>query len=133
MSNEMVVTFPGGRRVNASYGDFEIATDQSVKHGGDASASEPFDFFLASLATCAGAFVVGFCRNREISTEGMRLIQSWTRGKDGSMAQISIQIEVPKDFPSKYHSALVRVANQCTAKKTIENPPEFVVETVVRA
>ena len=51
--DEMTVTFPGGRRVNASYGDFEIATDQSPDHGGDASAPEPFDLFLASLATCA--------------------------------------------------------------------------------
>jgi hypothetical protein len=62
----------------------------------------------------------------------MRLTQRWTRDKDGNIAQISIQIEVPDDFPAKHHSALVRVANQCTAKKTIENPPEFVVQTVSR-
>jgi ribosomal protein S12 methylthiotransferase accessory factor len=129
----MIVSFPGGRRVAATYNTFEIMTDQSVEHGGEASAPEPFDLFLASLATCAGAYVVGFCRNRDIPTEGMRLVQSWTRDKDGKVTDISIQIEVPEDFPSKYHSALVRVANKCSVKKTIENSPRFKVETMVRS
>jgi ribosomal protein S12 methylthiotransferase accessory factor len=38
---------------------------------------------------------------------------------------------VPPDFPDRYHDALVRVANKCAVKKAFENPPEFVVETVV--
>ena len=42
-----------------------------------------------------------------------------------------LSIEVPADFPDKYRKALVRAASQCSVKKTIENPPEFQVETVV--
>jgi len=133
MSREMVVTFPGGRRVNASYDDFEVGTDQSEKNGGDGSAPEPYDLFLASLATCAGAYVIGFCRNRDISTDGVRIVQTWDRDKDGKVITISIRIEVTEDFPAKYHDALIRVANKCSVKKTIENPPEFRVETRVRS
>ncbi|MBD3852836.1 MAG: osmotically inducible protein OsmC, partial [Acidobacteria bacterium] len=47
------------------------------------------------------------------------------------LTNVRIAIEVPSDFPGKYHDALVRVANQCKVKKTLEFPPEFVVETVV--
>ena len=132
MSNEMTVTFPGGRRVNASYDDFEVETDQSEKNGGDGSAPEPNDLFLASLATCAGAYVVGFCGNRDIPTDDVRIVQTCDRDKDGKLVTISIRIEVPKDFPAKYHDALIRVANKCSVKKTMENPPEFRVETRVR-
>lgn len=131
-SNTMTVTFPGGKRVDATYGKFEIATDQSVDSGGDASAPEPFDLFLASLATCAGIYVLGFCQKREISHDGIRLTQKWERDeKTKRLTEIRISIEVPPDFPEKYHDALVRVANQCAVKKTIENPPEFDVRTVV--
>jgi ribosomal protein S12 methylthiotransferase accessory factor len=134
MNNQMTVSFPGGKRVNAAFGGFEIATDQCVDSGGEASAPEPFDFFLASLATCAGIYVLGFCQKRDIPHDGLRLVQNWDRDeKTGRLTTVRISIEVPADFPDKYRDALVRVANQCTVKKTLENPPEFIVETVVRS
>ena len=130
-NNSMTVSFPGGKRVNASYNGFEIATDQDTESGGDGSAPEPYDYFLASLATCAGIYVLGFCQKRDIPYEGISLSQSWEREeKTRRLTNVRIAIEVPSDFPDKYRAALVRVANQCAVKKALENPPEFVVETV---
>jgi len=132
MSRQMRVSFPGGKRVTAAWGTFEVNTDQSEKHGGDGSAPEPFDLFLASLATCAGIYVLGFCQKRNIPHDGVTLTQSWERDeKSRALTSIRIDIHVPPDFPEKYHSALVRAASQCAVKKTIESPPEFHVETLV--
>lgn len=132
--NSMTVRFPGGARVAAGYNGFEIATDQAPDSGGDGSAPEPFDLFLASLATCAGIYVLRFCQKRNIPHDGIRLVQSWERdGQTKRLATIRIAIEVPPEFPAKYHDALVRAANQCAVKKTIESPPDFVVETVVNS
>jgi len=130
-SNTMTVSFPGGKRVNASYEGFEIATDQDTDSGGDGSAPEPFDYFLASLATCAGIYVLGFCQKRDIPYDGISLKQSWEREeKTNRLAAVHISIEVPSGFPDKYHNALVRAASQCSVKKTLESPPDFIVETV---
>ena len=130
----MTVSFPGGKRVNASYNGFEILTDQDRDSGGDGSEPEPFDLFLASLATCAGIYVLGFCQKRDIPHDGISLKQSWElEEKTKRLTDVRIAIEVPADFPEKYHGALVRVANQCKVKKTLESPPEFVVETVVNS
>jgi ribosomal protein S12 methylthiotransferase accessory factor len=132
MNNTMTVSFPGGKRVNASYDGFEIATDQAVDSGGDASAPEPFDLFLASIATCAGIYVLSFCQKRNIPYHGISLTQRWEREeKTNRLAAVRFSIEVPADFPDKYHKALVRAASQCSVKKTLENPPEFTVETIV--
>jgi putative redox protein len=134
MSSEMTVTFPGGKRVDASYNGFTIATDQAVDSGGDGSAPEPFDYFLSSIATCAGIYVLGFCQKREIPYEDVRIVQSWERDDEAKrIATIRIAIEVPPAFPDKYHQALIRAANQCAVKKTMEDPPQFVVETVVNS
>ena len=131
MNNTMNVSFPGGKMVNARYDGFEIATDQAVDSGGTGSAPEPFDYFLASLATCAGIYVLGFCQKRDIPHGGISLTQSWEREeKTKRLTNVRISIEVPADFPDKYRDALVRVANQCLVKKTLESPPEFLVETV---
>ena len=129
--NTMMVSFPGGKRVNATYDGFEIATDQCVDSGGEGTAPEPFDYFLASLATCAGLSVLGFCQKRNIPCDGITLNQSWDlEEKTKRLTRVRIAIEVPADFPDKYRDALVRVANRCKVKKTLEDPPEFEVETV---
>lgn len=131
-NNSMMVTFPGGKRVNAKYNGFEVATDQSPEHGGNGTEPEPFDLFLASLATCAGIYVLSFCQNRDLPHQNIRLTQSWGRDeKSGLLTEVRITISVPPEFPDKYHDALVRVANKCTVKKVMQAPPEFVVETVV--
>ncbi len=36
----------------------------------------PFDLFLASIATCAGIYALGYCRARQLSTEGLAVTQS---------------------------------------------------------
>ena len=131
--NSMSVSFPGGKRVNARYNGFEIATDQCVDPGGEGSAPEPFDYFLASLATCAGIYVLSFCQKRNISYDGIRLTQVWEREeKTNHLTEVHIEIEVPKDFPERYRDALVRAARQCSVKKVLENPPTFRVETVIK-
>jgi ribosomal protein S12 methylthiotransferase accessory factor len=128
----MEIRLGEGRRVRASYGGFEIETDQSLENGGDASAPEPFDLFLASLGTCSGFYVQTFCRTREIDAEGIVLRESWERDDEGRLAEIKIEIEVPESFPERYRKALLRAAGQCSVKKALETPPSVSTELVQR-
>lgn len=126
---ELNVTFPGGKKVNAEMDGFVIPTDQPVSSGGDASAPSPFGYFLASLGTCAGIYVLSFCQQREISTEGMSLTQKMEFADDGEgrkrLSRVVIDITLPPGFPEKYRNAIVKTAELCTVKKVIMNPPEF--------
>jgi ribosomal protein S12 methylthiotransferase accessory factor len=126
----MTVSFPGGKRVTAHYDGFDIATDQGKDSGGEGTAPEPYDLFLASLATCAGYYVCKFCEGRSIPLDGVSLHQSWERSEDKKLVRISIRIRVPPKFPDKYRKALVRAANTCSVKKTLADPPEIVTEIV---
>ncbi len=134
MSSEMIVTFPGGKRVNTRIGAHEIRTDQPVSGGGEDSAPSPFALFLAALGTCAGIFVAGFCQKRGLSTEGIQLRQrNHFDPESGVLARVELDIEVPPEFPEKYRDALVRVADQCSVKRAIQAQPAFEVRTVVTA
>lgn len=131
---EIVVGFPGGSRVDADFGSFTVHTDQPSGHGGQGSAPTPFQTFLAALASCAGLYVLAFCREREIPVAGIRLVQrSETDHATGMVRRIVIDIEVPESFPVKYRAALVRAAEQCTIKKHLEHPPAFAIATRVVA
>jgi ribosomal protein S12 methylthiotransferase accessory factor len=132
MALEIQVTHGGGKKIDAQVSGFTIHTDQSPKGGGEGSAPEPFVLFLSSLATCAGIYVVGFCQARNIPTEGIRLVQDHDFDpKTGKLAKISLRVELPPDFPEKYRDAVARAAASCTVKKTLETPPEMVVESRV--
>jgi ribosomal protein S12 methylthiotransferase accessory factor len=129
---EMTVTFPGGARVDAQFGPHTVRTDQPAHGGGEGSAPTPFATFLASIATCAGIYVLGFCRQRDLPTEGIRITQRSEGNREtGMVERVVLDIHVPPGFPEKYRAALVRSAEQCAVKKHMEQPPAFIVETVV--
>ena len=125
---EMLIDFPGGSRVDAHFRGHTIATDQPPAD----SAPMPFEVFLASIGTCAGIYVLGFCRQRNLPTEGIRIMQrNHTNTMNGMVDEIELEIQVPPTFPAQYYDALVRSAELCKVKKTLENPPTFNVTTKV--
>ncbi len=125
---EMVIDFPGGLRVDAHFGDFTVQTDQPAHAGGDGSAPTPFATFLASLGTCAGIYVLGFCRQRGLPTDGIRLVQKTVMDPATRLiSDISLEIQLPANFPQKYREAVIRAAEQCTVKKNFERPPRIKV------
>ncbi len=132
MASEMIVTFPGRKRVETRIGEHVIRTDQPASGGGEDSAPAPFDLFLAAIGTCAGIYVVGFCQKRELPTEGIRIVQrNHLDPETRVLVRVELDIEVPPSFPEKYRDALVRVADQCAVKKAIQAQPQFEVRTVV--
>jgi putative redox protein len=127
---EMVIDFPGGARVDAHFDNYTVSTDQPPMGGGEGSAPTPFNVFLASIGTCAGIYVLGFCRQRGLPTEGIHLVQRIHRDPEtGMVGEIDLEIQVPPSFPEKYYESLVRTASMCAVKKHIEHPPKFSVIT----
>lgn len=124
---EMLIDFPGGSRVDAHFGPFTVATDQPPA----GSAPTPFAVFLSSIGTCAGIYVLGFCRQRGLPTEGIRIMQRIHSGMNGMVEKIDLEIQVPETFPEKYRDSLIRSAELCAVKKHLENPPMFDVSTKV--
>jgi ribosomal protein S12 methylthiotransferase accessory factor len=125
---DMIIDFPGGSRVDAHFGPFTVATDQPPA----SSAPTPFAVFLASIGTCAGIYVLGFCKQRGIPTDGIRIIQRVHANPMTDMIEkVDLEIEVPEGFPEKYRPSLIHSAELCKVKKHLENPPKFEVTTKV--
>lgn len=129
---DMVVTFPGNKKVSANYKGFDIVSDQRKLAGGDESAPEPFTLFLASIANCGATYIVYFCEKRGISLDGIRLIQKMERDPETRMiSKIKMEVELPADFPEKYKAPLLKAIDLCAVKKHIIQAPEFELYTTV--
>lgn len=128
---EMNIRFPGGLVVEAALDGTAVRTDQPEAVGGGGSAPSPFDLFLASIGTCAGYYALRFCQARELPTEGMTL--KLTAEKDPAVKRVThvtIEIDLPPDFPPRYREAIVRATDQCSVKRHLLDPPE--IEVVAR-
>jgi putative redox protein len=124
---EMEIVFPGGARVDAVMGGgMVIETNQ------DGSAPAPFGLFLASIGTCAGIYVISFCQQRGLPTDGLRIVQRMSTNPFTHLIEkVELDIQLPPDFPEKYRDAVIRSAELCAVKKHLENPPVFDVHTSV--
>jgi putative redox protein len=127
---EMEITFPGGARVDAHFDGLTLKTDQPVQGGGSGSAPTPFATFLASIGTCAGIYVLGFCQQRGLLADGIKIIQRMqSNPMTGLVGKISLEIQLPPDFPEKYKAAVVKSAEMCAVKKHLEHSPIFEITT----
>ena len=127
---ELEIIFPGGKRVDAASNGFVIQTDQPPQGGGEGAAPTPFTLFLASMGTCAGIYVLGFCQQRGIPTDDIRIRQSLEVDSATRMVErVNLDIDLPADFPERYAPALIRSAELCAVKKHLEKPPEFSIQT----
>jgi ribosomal protein S12 methylthiotransferase accessory factor len=123
---ELIIDFPGGTKVDAHFGRFTVQTDQPPT----ATAPSPFDVFLSSIGTCAGIYVLGFCQQRGLPTQGLKIVERVTRNAGGGMVEkIDLEIQLPPGFPEKYREAVINAAQLCAVKKHLEHPPKFEITT----
>lgn len=121
---EMTITMPGDGRVDASWRDLSLTTEQ------DGSAPAPFELFLASIGTCVGIYVARFCQHRGIPTEGIRILQRHVVDREsGHVDRIVLDVALPPEFPEKYREAVIRTAMRCKVKEHLAAPPVVEVTT----
>lgn len=126
----MEITFEGGKVITAHTRGHAIKTDQPLDNGGGNTAPTPFDLYMASIGTCAGVYVKSFCDNRNIPTDKIRIIQKTVFNKETDLPEsITLDIQLPSDFPERYKESVINVAELCKVKKSIVNPPVFKIIT----
>ncbi|EQC44983.1 TIGR03549 family protein [Bacteriovorax sp. BSW11_IV] len=123
------VRFLDNLKLEASFDDFTITTDQPVRYKGDGTAPSPFDYFLASSALCAAYFVKVYCKARNIPTDDIKVSQNNIVDPENRYNQIfNIQIELPESISEHDREGILRAMDRCTVKKVIQTSPQFQIE-----
>jgi ribosomal protein S12 methylthiotransferase accessory factor len=129
---DMIINLSDGKKVDASFKGHIIKTDQPLQGGGEDSAPAPFDLFLASIGTCAGIYVKGFCDSRNIPTDNIKILQTMSYNPQTRLIdKIDLDIKLPDDFPEKFREAVINVADLCAVKKHLHNPPTITVKATL--
>ncbi len=120
------------KKVDVKFDKFEVKSDQPKRGGGDETSPAPFDYFLASVALCAGFYIQAFCQTREIPYDDITITQDFIRDihQDDTKFKFNINVKLPENFPEKYRNAVIQAAKSCAVKKVIDSGPDFEVNLI---
>lgn len=125
------VSYLDNLRLEASFDNYKVLTDQPVRYKGDGTAPSPYDYFLASSALCAAYFVKVYCNARNIPTDDLKVIQNNIVDPDNRYHQdFVIQIELPEGLSQKDKDGILAAMERCTVKRVIQNGPKFTIEAI---
>ncbi|MEI6093506.1 MAG: OsmC family protein [bacterium] len=117
-------------QIEAKTGSHLIKSDQSKEAGGDETAPNPYEYFLASIGLCTAHYVNAFCKQRNIETKEIEIIENISKDHTTGKVSFDTRIKLPASFPEKYKDALLKTAEACTVKKAIQSTPEFKLSLV---
>ncbi len=128
---QVKVRFLDNLRLEASFDDFSVISDQPIRYKGDGTAPGPFDYFLASSALCAAYFAKVYCDAREIPTEDVRIVQDNIVDPENRYQQtFKIRAELPEGLSEKHRAGILSAMDRCTVKRVIQNDLGFDVGAV---
>ena len=128
---QVKVRFLDNLRLEASFDDFTVISDQPIRYKGDGTAPGPFDYFLASSALCAAYFVKAYCNARKISTEDISIVQDNIVDPENRYQQIfQIRAELPEGISEKNRNGIISAMDRCTVKRVIQNDLGFKVDSI---
>jgi ribosomal protein S12 methylthiotransferase accessory factor len=128
---QVKVRFLDNLRLEASFDDFTVISDQPIRYKGDGTAPGPFDYFLASSALCAAYFAKAYCNARDIPTEDMSIVQDNIVDPENRYQQIfKIRAEIPEEISDKDRDGIISAMDRCTVKRVIQNDLGFKVDSI---
>lgn len=125
------VRFLDNLRLEASFDDFKVISDQPVRYKGDGTAPNPFQYLLASSALCAGYFVRVYCNAKGLPTEDISIFQDNIVDPGNRYQQtIKIRAELPEGLSERDRNGIISAMDRCTVKRVIQNDPDFEVDSI---
>lgn len=122
------VRFGDNTEVIASVRGFEIVTDQPVAAGGKGSAPDPFTFFLSSIATCAGYYILKYCQGHGIDHHQVSLKLTAIRDiQTRKLTKIRTDVQLPDGLDPQHQEGVRTAIDECAVKKAMQDLPAFEV------
>jgi putative redox protein len=105
-----------------------VYCDQPVESGGFDEGMTPPEFFLGSVATCAGYYAVQYLKSRNLPMEGLKIRTTAGKAKaPARLADIRIEMEYPYGLDQGTREGVLNAIGKCLIHNTLTHPPEISV------
>lgn len=108
-----------------------FTSDMSVQDGGKDEAPSPAYIVVGALGACIGMAIHRYCASHGFASEQISLDLTFQLDTDPMrIKNITIDINLPRDFPKERRRAILKVAEACPVHSTLRIPPEIDIELV---
>jgi putative redox protein len=116
-------------RVTATVGNHKLTFDAPAEQGGTNAGPTPVELLVASVGTCMAIHIAKYCKAARLPYEGFGMHLDFELARDPlRIGSITVDIELPDDFPRDRVVAVKRAAEQCTVKNTLKESTSVDVE-----
>jgi putative redox protein len=108
----------------------EILSDQPLDNGGDDAGMTPPEWFLASLGSCAGFYVVKYLQTRGLDAAGLSIDVSAQKTTDSParLDDIEIRLSLPIVLEDRHQQGLRKAVEVCIVHNTLMHPPRVTTQ-----
>ena len=119
---KVVSTHKGDMLFETRSGNHVILNDVPAAEdwGGSDRAPTPPEYLIMSLSSCIAAFLVKFCKQAGINSEGMSVEVNFEKADQPVyLKDINVLISLPNAVIGKHEEALKRVCEHCVVHETL--------------
>ena len=108
----------------------EILSDQPLDNGGDDAGMTAPEWFLASLGSCAGFYVVKYLQTRGLDTAGLSIDVSAQKTTDSParLDDIEIRLSLPIVLDDHQQQGLRKAVDACIVHNTLMHTPKVTTQ-----
>lgn len=112
--------YKGAMLFESKLGNHSVVIDVPATMGGSDRGPTPPELFIASLGSCVGAFVAGYCERAGVDTRDMTVDVTFDK-VDGPtrLENLTVQVNLPYGECKAREKAILRVAEHCPVHETI--------------
>lgn len=112
--------YKGDMRLETTLGTHTLSIDVPAAMGGKDRGPTPPELFVASLGSCVGAFVAGYCERTGLDTTDLTVDVSFTKANDPTrLDDLVVTVNLPHAVCAEREAAIRRVAEHCPVHETI--------------
>lgn len=123
---ELNVTYKSGKAFTVKARNHEFITDQTLDNDGEDLGPTPVEFFIASMAGCAGLFASIYLKRNDLDTSKLTVNATWDYEKNPSrVGSINMVVESGLELSSEQIEKMHKMVEGCTIHKTLLLTPQI--------
>lgn len=127
---QVTIDYQQGLQFQATARSHRLLGDQPLDNGGSDQGMTPPEWFLASLGSCIGFYLVKYLQARQLDASGLQVQVSAQKAQDAParLDDLQVSIHYPHGLEERHHQGLRRAADACLIHNTLTHPPRLNVQ-----
>ena len=116
------------KKVEVRVNNYIIHTDMPREAGGDNSAPNPFEMFMASFLACQAVFAMSYVEKNGMKKEDFSFRAEPVYDDKGLITKMTTIVKIPSAFPADKEATFINVLKTCKVGKHLTFEKEILLE-----